>query len=271
MTEAERYPLAYWMEGVEGWEYVPRESALYEFAAEAAGCDGRVFANPRIPELVLCDGADLILWKIGDAREPIEERRALALEIAKMATELTFKAVMEEREQCAKIADEQRKLWSNPQAGDDAGAAAAAGIAAAIRKRGKETPERGGDVVDDAGPGGDRPSQPPPDFEPYRVPANACLSWGKKLDAATRVEGDGEKPEPGSISLCLHCGHMMAFADDMSLRELNKEEAYELAGDPMILEFQRVRGMVMAKEDEPWPAKPQDDSEPPSPTPPKND
>jgi hypothetical protein len=67
----------------------------------------------------------------------------------------------------------------------------------------------------------------------------------------------------------------MAFADDMTLRELNDQEAYDLAGDPTILRFQHVRGMVMAEkqEAEPWsqPASQPDDSEPPSREPPKND
>jgi len=181
-------------------------------------------------------------------------------------------AVAAEREECAKIADEQRELWSDPSS-SHGGSAASATIARLIRERGKKTPERGGDVVDDAGPGGGRPSQPPPDA--FRVPENTCLSCGQKLDSAARIEGDAEKPEPGNCTICMHCGHLMAFADDMTLRELNDQEAYDLAGDPTILRFQHVRGMVMAEkqEAEPWsqPASQPDDSEPPSREPPKND
>lgn len=298
MTE-QAEPLAVWMNEAEGWKHVPRESAVYEFCAEAAGCDGRVFANTKLPELVLCDGADLVLWKMGDVRDAAElairEQRTrgvkLALEIATIAAGVTVEAVKQEREDCAKIADEQRELWHGGGGSEGGGGSAvAATIAVAIRKRGEgdlarfaaelgiEVPEDGGAVVDDAGPGGDRPSQPPPGFEErsHRVPAITCLSCGKVLNAATKVEGDAAGPEPGNVSICLQCGHVMAFGDDLTLRELTDEEAHEIAGDPVVLKLQRLRGKVMAakQEAEPWsqpPASPPDDSEPPSPAPPKND
>jgi hypothetical protein len=115
------------------------------------------------------------------AREVADAQHAkgmrLTIEVAKMCGDLTLEAIAKERDECAMIADDARELWKN----NDGGAAAASGIAAAIRKRGTdagrragvlerlaerldriETPDLGGDVVDDAGSGSDRPSEDPP-------------------------------------------------------------------------------------------------------------
>jgi hypothetical protein len=69
------------------------------------------------------------------------------------------------------------------------------------------------------------------------LPFDACLNCGKRIDAAARVRDD-ERPEPGDITVCLGCGHLMAYADDMTLRELTGEEIVEIAGDPEIIEAQ---------------------------------
>src|SRR5215471_16425579 len=46
-------------------------------------------------------------------------------------------------------------------------------------------------------------------------------------------------------SACLDCGHVMAFDDELKLRELNAQEAYEIAGDKRILAIQATRAKVM--------------------------
>lgn len=70
-----------------------------------------------------------------------------------------------------------------------------------------------------------------------RLPVSKCLSCGIANDAATPVGGDYE-PEPGSITVCLLCGHVMAYAEDLQLRELTREEQIEMAGDERILAIQ---------------------------------
>lgn len=42
---------------------VPRDSPIAEYAETAAGCGGLVYLNLDTGELLLCDGADLILWR----------------------------------------------------------------------------------------------------------------------------------------------------------------------------------------------------------------
>ena len=84
-----------------------------------------------------------------------------------------------------------------------------------------------------------------PPIDDGRMPASACLSCGDKLDACTGLYGAGDVPHPGDITICLRCGNIMAFADDLSLRELNDREAHAVAGNPKILAAQAARVKVM--------------------------
>lgn len=73
-----------------------------------------------------------------------------------------------------------------------------------------------------------------------------CLDCGTFLDAVTGVlSASGLKPTPGSITICVECGHIMAFADDLSLRELNDQEMLGVAGNKDILDIQRARQTVI--------------------------
>ena len=68
-----------------------------------------------------------------------------------------------------------------------------------------------------------------------------CLNCGKVLDAATGI-GNKAKPRAGAITICLACGHIQAYAWDMSFRELTDEEIVAIAGDERIIKFQKARG-----------------------------
>jgi hypothetical protein len=81
----------------------------------------------------------------------------------------------------------------------------------------------------------------------HRTPKCPCLSCGKKLDAASVMVGGGE-PSEGSISICLYCGHIMAFDSELRLRELSVKEIYLTAGDPRIIAIQKARGEVLCTE-----------------------
>jgi hypothetical protein len=75
---------------------------------------------------------------------------------------------------------------------------------------------------------------------PRRIAASQCLHCGETLDGATSIDMD-DAPDPGDITVCLLCGHIMAFADDMTLREPTDAEAKDAAGDPRILAIQAAR------------------------------
>ena len=72
---------------------------------------------------------------------------------------------------------------------------------------------------------------------------NLCPSCGNKNDAVTAAFGDAT-PHPGDLSICLYCGHLMVFADDLSLRALTDEEMHEVAGMREMLAVQRAREKI---------------------------
>ena len=61
-----------------------------------------------------------------------------------------------------------------------------------------------------------------------------CLSCGKHLDACSGVETGGRTPSPGDITICLYCGHLMAFSDTLGLRDLTDAEIHDTALDPRV-------------------------------------
>jgi hypothetical protein len=58
--------------------------------------------------------------------------------------------------------------------------------------------------------------------------------------------GEAE-PLSGDLTICFYCGHLMAFADDLTLRALTDTEIIEAAGDPDLIRFQKVRAKVRVK------------------------
>jgi len=84
-----------------------------------------------------------------------------------------------------------------------------------------------------------------------RTPEDNCRSCGKSLTGAFAVgDIDRKMPKAGDVSLCRYCGHIAVFGDDLKLREPNGEEIREIAGNPLILLMQRIRGQL-AKEEAP--------------------
>lgn len=76
-----------------------------------------------------------------------------------------------------------------------------------------------------------------------------CLHCGTMLDAATSVTDLENKPDPGDATICFRCGHLMVFAEDLSLRGLTAKEMYEIAGDPILIHAQRLRAAYWAEQD----------------------
>jgi hypothetical protein len=79
-----------------------------------------------------------------------------------------------------------------------------------------------------------------------RVPKCKCPSCGTELDAATDVLNRAATPNPGDITICLRCGLLMRFKDDMTLRQLTGKEMIEAMKDPRVATIERARGTVMA-------------------------
>ena len=71
--------------------------------------------------------------------------------------------------------------------------------------------------------------------ETVRTAAVPCLECGTVVDAAIPIGvEDGEKVEVNAdtLALCLSCGHIAAFTEDGTLRELTDEEAAEVEWSP---------------------------------------
>ena len=69
---------------------------------------------------------------------------------------------------------------------------------------------------------------------------SACKGCGHSLNMAAIPKGEGG-PSPNDITVCLYCGHIMAFTDDLGVRNLTSKEMIEVAGSPNLLEVQRFR------------------------------
>jgi len=78
--------------------------------------------------------------------------------------------------------------------------------------------------------------------KPNLVAPSPCPGCGEILNGASFVgEGADASPNPGDITVCIGCGEIIAFADDLTLRGLTDEEMIEIAADPDILAIQRAR------------------------------
>ncbi len=78
-------------------------------------------------------------------------------------------------------------------------------------------------------------------------PEHACLNCEEKLDGATGVMNDDDprsdiKPTPGSITICIKCGHIMAFKHGGGFRPLTDKEMRDLAGDRRIIAISKAIG-----------------------------
>lgn len=64
----------------------------------------------------------------------------------------------------------------------------------------------------------------------HQTPPTRCTNCNGLLDGATGV-GHDHAPTPGSVTVCAYCGHLMAYDDNLAMRELTGDEIVELAGD----------------------------------------
>lgn len=55
-----------------------------------------------------------------------------------------------------------------------------------------------------------------------------CPACNYKLTGATVAHGDDNAPKAGDMSVCLNCGQVLTYQDDLSLRKSNAAEIREL-------------------------------------------
>jgi hypothetical protein len=62
---------------------------------------------------------------------------------------------------------------------------------------------------------------------------NHCPVCKHLLDAVTCTNGpESTKPYPGNPSICMYCGEITVFADDLSMRKPTGAEMVEFMTDP---------------------------------------
>ena len=76
-----------------------------------------------------------------------------------------------------------------------------------------------------------------------RMPPRPVWAVGWRLLVQPMSGGD-LSPDHGSVTVCIYCGHIQAYTDDLQLRELTLEEQLDVAGDPRILAIQRARAIA---------------------------
>lgn len=72
-----------------------------------------------------------------------------------------------------------------------------------------------------------------------------CLNCDDWLDTSTIFDTSSEpvRPSEGDITVCLHCRHVMAYREDLTLRNLTDEEVVEIAGDPKLVATVELLGL----------------------------
>ena len=78
------------------------------------------------------------------------------------------------------------------------------------------------------------------------VPECKCPGCGAACDASTNLLGK-QGPEPGDVSICLYCGMLMKFTDDMMLRQLTGTEMIEVLKDERVAKIERARQWAMKR------------------------
>jgi hypothetical protein len=77
----------------------------------------------------------------------------------------------------------------------------------------------------------------------HLMSVSPCTACGRQLDSAMVIcDSENIQPNPGDITVCLLCGHIMSFCEDLTLRDLTVAEISKIAGDKRILAIQRMRG-----------------------------
>lgn len=78
------------------------------------------------------------------------------------------------------------------------------------------------------------------------LPMSTCPTCGYQVDAATHPVNDKAVPKPGDLSLCMKCGELMTFNDDMTLRLSSIEDVMGLKPEENNL-LERTQKLIREK------------------------
>ncbi len=62
-----------------------------------------------------------------------------------------------------------------------------------------------------------------------KVPPSTCPTCKYVNDAATYLQDESAQPKPGDFSVCLHCGEILIFNDDLTTRGVTLDDLVDLS------------------------------------------
>jgi len=78
-----------------------------------------------------------------------------------------------------------------------------------------------------------------------------CLNCRKMLDSHTEINEEIDEkrsPNPGDITVCSRCGHIMIYNKQLKFRKPTDKELIEIAGDKRIVKLNEVREAIFEKD-----------------------
>ncbi len=78
-----------------------------------------------------------------------------------------------------------------------------------------------------------------------------CVYCGYVFDESSEVTGSSAKPEQGDPTLCIKCGRVLVFGDDLLPRRPSQTELTGLQRDACWPLLERARHLLLAMKDQP--------------------
>jgi len=79
------------------------------------------------------------------------------------------------------------------------------------------------------------------------IPEQRCPYCDYKMDRTTHAFGDA-KPQCGDYSMCLNCGRIGIFNDDLTVRKPNDEERLAIVENAEITRAQVARASIVNRD-----------------------
>jgi hypothetical protein len=83
------------------------------------------------------------------------------------------------------------------------------------------------------------------------VPETSCANCGKRLDRASGVVDkharNFKRPQAGDLSLCIGCGHVSVFDENLRLREPTDAEIVRWAADDRLVKASYALASIKGK------------------------
>jgi hypothetical protein len=78
-----------------------------------------------------------------------------------------------------------------------------------------------------------------------RIPEQRCKRCQFKIDASTYAQQGDRIPEAGNVSICVACGYLQIFNDDLTLRDPTEQEREQLERNPNVIAAQLARAYAI--------------------------